>query len=237
MVLEMRYIFPFNYVYYLYKITNLLNNKVYIGRTKNPRYRYRQHNYCIEHISDSNLTHQKIHREISSVGSEHFVFEVFEKCNSFGESCDRELYWIKFYNSENDGYGYNEKGRAFDSISLSNEHKRRMSLKMSGKGNPMFGKKQSPETLRKMSIMFSGENNPFFGRTHSEESKKKIGLSSKGRCAGENNAHSKLTVQKVKEIREKWKTGNYTKISLSKEYDVSAVTIGDIISRKTWSTI
>jgi len=232
----MRYICPFNDVYYLYKITNLLNNKVYIGRTKNPRYRYRQHNYYAEHILDNNLTHQKIHREISSVGSEHFIFEVFEKCNSFGDSCDRELYYIKFYNSEDDGYGYNEKGQVFDSISLSNDHKRRMSLKMSGEGNPMFGKKKSLETLRKMSIMFSGDGNPFFGRTHSEWSKKKIGDSSKGRCAGENNAHSKLTIQKVKEIREKWKTGNYTKVALSKEYRVSAVTIGNIISGKTWNT-
>jgi group I intron endonuclease len=49
-----------------------------------------------------------------------------------------------------------------------------MSLALSGKNNPMFGRKHSEGTLALMSEAFSSVNNPMFGRTHSTETLAKM---------------------------------------------------------------
>lgn len=51
---------------------------------------------------------------------------------------------------------------------------------------------------------------------------------------GEKNGNSKLTCAKVKEIRNKYNTGEYTKTALGKEYGVYSGTIGRIINNKIW---
>ena len=54
---------------------------------------------------------------------------------------------------------------------------------------------------------------------------------------GSKNAMSKLNEDLVKEIRIKYKNGNYTLQKLGIEYNVSLATIGYIIQRKTWKHI
>jgi group I intron endonuclease len=237
MVPQMNYIFPFEEIYYIYKITNSLNNKIYVGRTKNPAYRHRQHISLANRYDDYSdvVGAQKIHIAIKELGSENFTFEVFEKCNNYSNACEREIHWIKEYRSDQEQFGYNDKsGPDFGVIMWSEEDRQRMSLRMSGDNNPMFGKPKSKEMLQQLSENFSGTGNPFYGKTHTNEAKKLIGISSKERVAGENNPHAKLTLEIVAQIRKDWKTGNYTKVALSKKYGVTAVTIGNIVSGKTW---
>lgn len=117
---------------------------------------------------------------------------------------------------------------------LSDEDRKRLSFRMRGDKNPMFGKTHSNEVKKKLSEYSSGVNNPFYGRKHSDESKNLIGQSSKGRVSGENNPHAKLNLEIVSQIRDDWKTGQHTKVALSKKYGVTAATIGNIVSGKTW---
>lgn len=237
MVPKMNYVFPFEEIHYIYKITNNLNKKIYIGRTKNPAYRHRQHVSLANRYDYYNdvVGAQKIHAAINGLGSENFTFEVFEKCNNYSSACERELHWIKTFRSDEEDFGYNDKsGPNFGVIIWSEEDRQRMSLRMKGSNNPMFGKPKSKELLQQLSENFSGAGNPFYGKTHSDKTKKLIGDSSRGRAAGENNPHAKLTAELVNQIREDWKTGNYTKVALSKKYNVTAATIGNIISGKTW---
>lgn len=237
MVSQMNYIFPFEDIHYIYKITNGLNNKIYIGRTKNPAYRHRQHVSLANRYDYYNdvVGAQKIHAAINGLGSENFTFEVFEKCNNYSSACERELYWIKAFRSDEEDFGYNDKsGSDFGVIVWSDEDRQRMSLRMKGNKNPMYGKTHSEKVRKQLSEDFSGDGNPFYGKQHTDETKKLISASSKGRVAGENNPHAKLTIEIVIQIREDWKTGNYTKVALSKKYNVTAATIGNIISGKTW---
>ena len=84
---------------YIYKITNLVNNKIYIGQTIHTlEYRFKQH------INKSGCT--KLHNAIVKYGKENFIIEEIEKVpqNILDE---REIYWISYYDSTNRKLGYN----------------------------------------------------------------------------------------------------------------------------------
>lgn len=86
---------------YIYKITNKINGKIYIGQTiKNYEERFRQHqlNYNKEYFSQIVL-----YKAFKKYGIENFSFEAIEEVEK--EKLDeREKYWIKYYNSYFDGY-------------------------------------------------------------------------------------------------------------------------------------
>lgn len=87
---------------YIYKITNLINNKVYIGQSKNPKKRWYEH--CLE---ASNLRkNQLLYNAIRKYGVNNFKLEVIEgPIENYNE---REIYWIEYYNSYLDkSKGYN----------------------------------------------------------------------------------------------------------------------------------
>lgn len=52
---------------------------------------------------------------------------------------------------------------------------------------------------------------------------------------GEKSASAKLTEKQVIEIRTLWRSGKYTKVALAKEYGVSDVLIGKIVTNTVWS--
>lgn len=79
-----------------------------------------------------------------------------------------------------------------------------------------------------------GNKHPNFGKKLSEEEKQKISDFHKGKWIGKKSNSAKLTWILVDEIREKYKTGNYSTRSLGKEYNVEHSTIGAIIRYKTW---
>lgn len=81
------------------------------------------------------------------------------------------------------------------------ERRKKLSLSLSGKNNPMFGKRHTQEELEKMSASHKGkscsdraktllseqrmgERNPFFGKTHSPESRARMGESNNQHFAG-----------------------------------------------------
>ena len=228
----MKFIFPYNISYYIYRILNLINNEVYIGRTRRPDYRFRQHVLLSEH-PEMHSRATKIHFIINKYGSENFIFEVFEECKNYKDSYDREKFWIKFYHADQDGYGYNgicgPKGPMW-----SYEDRILISQRTTGINNPMYGKHHSVDTKNKLSLLSKNENNPFFGKKHSEESKMKIGISSSKRNAGSSNPNAKLSNEIIFQIKNDWQTGNFKKCELAIKYNVSAATIGNIVNGKTW---
>ena len=77
---------------FIYKITCLVNNKVYIGQSINPHRRF------ISHISRSfaNYDGSPLHDAINKYGKENFIMEVLEYTNNYNE---REKELILEYNS------------------------------------------------------------------------------------------------------------------------------------------
>lgn len=72
----------------IYKITNKINNKVYIGQSVHIERRWSEHCFPSKE--------SVIAKAIKEYGKENFLFEIIEECNV--EELDaREKYWIQYY--------------------------------------------------------------------------------------------------------------------------------------------
>ena len=93
---------------FIYKITNTINGKSYIGQTiQNVKERFYQH--CATKCSKA-VSNMAIHRAIKKYGKSNFTVEVIEEIDSTNLN-DRERYWIKYYNSYNNGYNSTKGGQ------------------------------------------------------------------------------------------------------------------------------
>lgn len=82
---------------YIYKITNKINNKVYIGQSIKPKERFQQH--CHRKEKYCSLINQAIQK----YGIENFEFEIL---GLFEDYNNKEKYYIEYYNSKAPN-GYN----------------------------------------------------------------------------------------------------------------------------------
>lgn len=83
----------------IYKITNKINNKVYIGlTTQTVEKRWEQHLQAAfnENHPDSQTVFKKA---IRKYGSNNFIVEVIDEANNLEDLKKLEQYWIKYYNS------------------------------------------------------------------------------------------------------------------------------------------
>lgn len=157
-------------MYKIYKYTNSINGKIYIGQTKN----------SLEQraLNGTNYKGSRyFYNAIQKYGWNKFIPEILEDGLSLEEANIREEYYISLFNSTDPNIGYNIRlgGQNSD---LSDETKTIISAKAKERykdktKNPMFGKKHSVESIKKMRELKSGENNPMYGIPMSEYSKVK----------------------------------------------------------------
>lgn len=89
----------------IYKITNLINNKIYIGQSVNIERRIGAHfNYAFSKGAKEYNT--PIHNAIRLYGKENFKWEILKECTE-EELDDLEIYYIDLYNSTDRNIGYN----------------------------------------------------------------------------------------------------------------------------------
>jgi group I intron endonuclease len=91
-------------MHYLYKITDALNNKVYIGQTIDNKKRWMQHK---AYAKRPDKTGQYIHRAMAKYGVENFSFEIIATCQTQEDADETESLLIIQYNSRSKDYGYN----------------------------------------------------------------------------------------------------------------------------------
>lgn len=89
----------------IYKITNKINNKSYIGQSINIEQRWKTHKTS---PFNKNCVHYNclFYKAIRKYGIDNFIFEVLEECEK-NRLNEREIYWIAYYQTHNKKYGYN----------------------------------------------------------------------------------------------------------------------------------
>lgn len=86
---------------YIYKITNTINGKCYIGQSKDYKARFQGHKLQLRKNEHDN---PHLQYAWNKYGADAFTFEVLEFTEDYNE---REKYYIKLYNSTNESCGYN----------------------------------------------------------------------------------------------------------------------------------
>lgn len=140
---------------YIYKITNKLNGKVYIGQTvRSVKERYKEH--CRKSTT-------VIDKAIKGVGKENFTVETIAQTDSIEELNELEKYYIKHFDSINPQKGYNQCEGGENSLGY---HHR----------------EETKELMRKRKEgMYFSRDNPFYGKHHSKEQREKWSKERKGR--------------------------------------------------------
>ena len=186
----------------IYKITNTVNGKVYIGQTRHDAEtgRIRDHlrgkgsqlvKNAVEKYGQDVFTYEILHDGILPEFLDMLEIEEIEKHN-----CVRP----NGFNLTYGGEGGIPSDETLQKKSESLKGEKNPMFGKTGKKNPMFGrtgekspnygKRHTDETLQKMSEIKKGEKNPmygkpptkgFLGKRHSEESLQKMSKAQKGR--------------------------------------------------------
>ena len=189
---------------YVYKITNTINGKAYIGISVHEPEKRR----IKDHLSGRG--NRVIANAVKKYGKDAFTYEILE-ANVFDEFLpDLEVAYITNHNTiAPDGYNLDSGGsHAKPSVEtrrkisasqkgkkrkpLSIEHRRKLSKAFKGEKHPFFGKKHSAETRRKMSEAhknpsaetrrkMSEAHKGMTGKKHSAETRRKISDANKGK--------------------------------------------------------
>jgi hypothetical protein len=88
----------------IYKITNLINNKIYIGKDVS----------CDKNYYGSGVF---IKKAIIKYGKENFTKEIIDTCYNYNELSVKEKYWIEFYKNKQLLYNITEGGDGGDTWS------------------------------------------------------------------------------------------------------------------------
>lgn len=181
-------------LYHIYGIVNLVNNKRYIGQTKNGyRKRFIQH-LCPK--SHSRLLRNSIHK----YGKENFECELIDVAYSREEANAKEKMWIKLLKTTDRKYGYNiSSGGAGD---ITEATKKKMSQSKIGTNNSFYGKHHTLEARQKMSKskseMYQKEHHPRARKVMCVETGKVYGcIVSASEDTGANKCHIREVANNV----------------------------------------
>jgi group I intron endonuclease len=203
-------------MFFVYLVTNLLNGKLYVGKTYDVRARWAEHKMIANGGKTTYPTmYQYLHKAISKYGSESFQVSTLGSYELEEESFANEIKLIKQFKS--------------DGFKLYN-------LTDGGEGRSGPRPKASDETKLKCSLASSGKNNAFYGKKHTAEAKEKISTYRKDnidKISGENAPSAKLTWVKVRKIRKLLSTGT-SQVALAKQYGITRQSVWSIDHNLSW---
>src|SRR5271155_6217700 len=148
-------------MHYLYRITNTINGKVYIGQSNKETERWRQHKW----FAKQETPLQYIHHAMAKYGISNFIYEVIATCKTPEDADELEILLINQYDSRNKENGYNisSGGDVSWNRGLPKEQQ------------PMYGKKQSEYFIVRMTEVHAGKAKP-----HTKEWSEKVSASLMG---------------------------------------------------------
>lgn len=175
----------------IYKITNLINGKQYIGQTSKL---YINNRWCEHKNNARNGKPSYLYNAIRKYGEDNFEFKVILKNIPIDKLNFYEQLWIEKFNTKApNGYNLTDGGsgtRGFTpwdkGIKRSKEDvekmkayftpkvREKMSKRVSGANNPMYGR--YGECHPSYGFSRYGNDNPFYGKHHSEQTREAISI-------------------------------------------------------------
>lgn len=152
----------------IYKVTNKLNGKSYIGQTIEELYKRKQRH-------ENSKGNYYFISAIRKYGKNNFEWGILEHCDSKEELDEMEFHYIKQYNSfGKEGYNLTYGGEGSQGRKLSEKTKRRIAKKALGRSVSMETRKKISranigKTLslkakeKRFKNLLRGEKHPFFG--------------------------------------------------------------------------
>jgi group I intron endonuclease len=203
-------------LFYVYKITNKISGKVYVGKAKDALKRFRIHLKIAKGGKEKYpRKFHAIHAAIVKYGIENFSFEISREVETEQEAFTLEKEIILHLKSNNlPTYNLSDGGEGNSGWQHTEEAKRKMSKSRKGK---TF----SEEHKQALSAAQSGELHSQYGKHQTIEWK-------------ENK--SKLTAKQVKEIKNLLAEG-IRQYDIAKSYRVSEALISLIKHGKIWSDV
>lgn len=153
----------------IYKITNLVNNKIYIGKTvRDVNQRFTEHK-----LKARNGLNYHLSRAMRKYGEENFIIEVIQVfCCSTSSLLNKKLdeaekHYIELFSTKDRGYNMTDGGDGTSGHIVNAITKAKISKSKKGSKNPMYGKHSS---------MYGkiGELCPLYGRKRSKDTKESI---------------------------------------------------------------
>ena len=162
----------------IYKVTNKLNGKCYIGKTI-----YNLEERKKGHLKVRYTRNYPFYNAINKYGLESFIWETIYICNDENELNKMEMYFIQELNTLHpNGYNLSLGGDGQSGFKHSEESRRKISKNNWMRGlpkerHPMYGKHHTNEAKEKMSRARKGVSTG----PHSEETKAKLSKSKLGK--------------------------------------------------------
>lgn len=241
-------------IWSIYRITNLLNNKVYIGQTKDPKTRWSRHK------SDAKLnkkTNYHLYDSMRKYGIDNFLFEIIVQTQNIENIDCLEIDCINLYNSTDPNIGYNNSPGGQSNKLVSKSTREKISNSLKGRISPRLGYKLSKDEKQHLSILNTGNTYRLGFKTSLEtknllseintgkivslETRQKMSQSMVGKNSGSENGmfgkrskNAKLSFEQALEIRLEYSLGQFSMLELSKKYNVSKKTILNIVKNKVY---
>jgi group I intron endonuclease len=161
----------------VYQLFNLDNGKAYIGSAVNIESRFSEHKH---YLNSNRHDNDYLQKSWNKHGANRFELRILEEVLDVANLIVREQYWIDYYKTSDERYGYNIRKIASSNLGLKHTSETKEKIRKGNLGNNWM----------------IGVNNPFFGKTHtydalvkmrtprSEEVKQKFSDAAKKRWAG-----------------------------------------------------
>lgn len=217
----------------IYKATNIINGKIYIGlSTKSLKHRKKGHYY------NSIKPKSHFHKSLRKYRKEDFTWKVIDTADNIDDLKEMEVAWIAYYNSYNKGYNGTEGGDGTFGKFVSKEARKKMSMIHKGKtitkehrdktSASQKGKIIPNETMEKRREYYADR---ILNRVKANSEKEYSGK------VGENSGRAKLSEKDVLLIRELYTIRKFKQKKISEIFGVSIGAISGIVTYRNWRHI
>lgn len=227
-------------MYQVYKITNFINNKIYIGYTQRSlKLRLRDHFFKAKKGSLSSL-----HKAIRKYGKQNFNILLIQTFLTKEDMIQGEIFFIKKYNTYNTKYGYNDTsggdgGNTNGGKKFNKEWKIKLSKSQAGKSR-QFSRKFTEAIEKEICQLYLQDQKStyYLGVKFNCARSTIIAILSrnniprrKSKYTGHSNNKNIFCLDEELEICKDYKSGNFSRADLAKKFKCGKTTIRNILLR------